>query len=429
MNLSKKKVCIVGLGYVGFPLLCAIAKNGQYTTCGFDISQKQIGLIQKGVPPIDDKQAAEDMQTVQFEVSTDPAIMQDSDFFVVCVPTPVNDDHLPDLSPVKSAIIALSPYVENGSTIILESTVNPGVSEEIVIPLLEEKTGMKVKINFHVAHCPERINPGDKKWNVYNIPRNIGATTKEACKMVADFYRSFLSADINEMTSLKVAEATKIIENTFRDINIAYVNELAKSFSVLGIDLLEVMSGASNKPFAFMPHFPGCGVGGHCIPVDPYYLIERAQKSGFEHQFLKLAREINNSMPAYTISQLKDALSSTGNSIDNSKIGVLGIAYKGNVADKRESPALKIIKLLQGYKAELFVFDPYFPEESNVNSIKDLLEKVDAVIIATEHEEFKQITPQNYANTGIKVVIDGKNIYHSVDFSQTEIILKGIGYG
>ena len=429
MQKDKMKIGVIGLGYVGFPLACTIAKNKSYKVFGFDLSKEKIDLINQKKSPIEDKQAEKDIKTVKITASTDPEILKDSDIFIVCVPTPVFNDHTPDLDPIKNATKTISKYLKNGSLVIIESTINPGVCEEVIIPILETETKLKSGKDFDLAHCPERINPGDPKWNVYNIPCNIGATTPQACKKAANFYRSFINAEINEMSSLKTAEATKIIENTFRDINIAYVNELAKSFDILGIDLTEVIRGASNKPFAFMPHFPSFGVGGHCIPVDPYYLIERAKKSGFDHKFVRIAREINNSMPQYTVDLLTDALNSIGKPIKNTRIGILGISFKANISDKRESPALTIIKLLQKKGANLSIFDPYCLKDSTGNSLEELLQNVDAVLIATDHKEFKKLTPLDFQKHNIKVVIDGKNIYDKQAFLGTDIIYKGIGRG
>ena len=260
------------------------------------------------------------MKEVDFNCSNNSEIISGSDVYIVCVPTPVLNDYTPDLEPVKTATSIISKYLQKNQIVVIESTINPGVCEEVVKPILEDNTGMLAGVDFDIAHCPERINPGDPVWNVYNIPRNIGSTRQEVTKSIAELYRSFISNEINEMPDLKTTEATKIIENTFRDINIAYVNELAKSFDVLGIDLVTVIKGASNKPFAFMPHYPSCGVGGHCIPVDPYYLIERAKKSGFDHKYLKLAREINNSMPNYTIDLLTIGLNEFEKSVKGTKL-------------------------------------------------------------------------------------------------------------
>lgn len=421
------KVSVIGLGYVGLPLACAIAKLTDDEVVGYDYNPKKIDAINNGECPIDDKQCSDDLKEVKFAISSESDIISGSDIFFVCVPTPVLNDYTPDLIPVKSSVETISKYLKKGDIVVIESTINPGVCDEIVVPLLENKTGLKVGVDFNVAHCPERINPGDPKWNVYNIPRNIGSTSLESTRKTADFYRKFISGEINEMPDLKTAEATKIIENTFRDINIAFVNELAKSFDVLEIDLVTVIKGASNKPFAFMPHYPGCGVGGHCIPVDPYYLIERAKQSGFDHKYLKLAREINNSMPAYTIELLSDALNEFEKPIRGTKIALLGLSYKANVGDIRESPSLKIQTMLFDKKADLKVFDPYFLELSHENTLEETLKNSEAVLICTDHDDFKNLTPKYLEKFGVRIVIDGKNCLDKTLFNQSNIYYKGIG--
>lgn len=428
------KVAVIGLGYVGLPLAVAIAKSNKYNLVGFDLSESKINDIKNKICPIDDKTCAEELRVADFEVSTNTSILTDTDIFIICVPTPVLDDYSPDLTPLLSAseivgniILSEKATYHKHRYIIVESTINPGVCDEVILPLIEEKTSLKVNIDFDLAHCPERINPGDEKWNVYNIPRNIGSTSLEATSFLADFYRSVIQSEINELPDLKTTEATKIIENTFRDINIAFVNELAKSFDVLGIDLMTVLKGASNKPFAFMPHFPSCGVGGHCIPVDPYYLIERAKQSGFDHKFLKLAREINNSMPAYTVNLLADGLNENARAIKGTKIGLLGMSYKANVGDLRESPSIEIRQLLIEKGAELEVFDPYFSDLSTCQSLEDLLTKVDAILIATDHTEFKAIDYNLLQKHNINLVIDGKNCLDKAAIKSSGIYYKGIG--
>lgn len=397
--MIKNKVAIIGLGYVGLPLAKLIAKNELYDVHGFDLEK------------IDFPQA-----------STDPSTINESEYIIVCVPTPVKDDKEPNLTPLKSACQTIAAQLEKGQKIIIESTVNPGICEEVVLPILEE-SGLKGGTDFELSHCPERINPGDPKWKVSNIPRNIGSLTKEGNKVVADFYRSFIEAEVSEMSCLKVAEATKVIENTFRDINIAYVNELAKSFDIMGIDLHEVIQGASNKPFSFMPHFPGCGVGGHCIPVDPYYLINRAKQAGFDHSFLKKAREINNSMPAYTVQLLADKLD-----LKNAHIALLGISYKANVSDLRESPSHQIIKILQKKGAHIHKFDPHLPDHSDHPTLEETLEASDALILCTFHDEFATISPELLKKHGIKIVIDGRNCLNKQEIIDAGIIYKGIGH-
>ncbi|HRP01423.1 MAG TPA: nucleotide sugar dehydrogenase [Candidatus Kapabacteria bacterium] len=421
------KVSIIGLGYVGLPLACAIAIKTNNEVIGFDKNPTKIESIKKGICPIDDEQCKKDLQVVNLNVDFESKIISNSDIYIICVPTPVLNDYTPDLTPVKTASYEVAKYLKKGQNVIIESTINPGVCEEVVVPILEQETGLKVGIDFNVAHCPERINPGDPNWNVYNIPRNIGSTSEEATKLLANFYRSFVSAEINEMPNLKTAEATKIIENTFRDINIAFVNELSKSFDVLGIDLMAVIKGASNKPFAFMPHFPSCGVGGHCIPVDPYYLIERAKQSGFDHKFLKLAREINNSMPEYTIDLLIDALNEYELPIKNTKIGLLGLSYKADVGDIRESPSIKLQNFLIEKGADLYVYDPYFLDKSNTKSLDEILDKSFAILIATNHNIFTNLNSETLIKHNIKIVIDGKNCLDKKDILNAGLYYKGIG--
>ncbi len=422
------KIAIIGLGYVGLPLACAIDLKTSHEVVGYDYHSQKIGKIRNRQCPIDDFQCSEDLKITKFIVSDKADIMTDSDIFIICVPTPVLNDYTPDLTPLKSGVEAVLPYIKKGCYVVVESTINPGVCDEIVIPMIEDSIDLKAGIDFDVAHCPERINPGDQFWNVYNIPRNIGSTRPEATKVLADFYRSFISGEINEMPNLKTVEATKIIENTFRDINIAFVNELAKSFDVLNIDLMAVIKGASNKPFAFLPHFPGCGVGGHCIPVDPYYLIERAKQSGFDHKLLKLAREINNSMPEYTVEKLTDALNILERPIKNTPIALLGLSYKANVGDLRESPSVILKSILLEKQAATFVYDPFFPEHSNVESLEKALENSYAVVLATDHNIFKEkLTPEFLLKYNIRIVIDGKNCLDKENIIKAGILYKGIG--
>ena len=421
-----KKVSVIGLGYVGLPLLVAIAKSKKYEAVGYDLDQKKIKLIKSGKSPIQDEAAEEFLQKNKLTVSDKENILSDSDVFIVCVPTPVHDDHNPDYGPVISATKIAGKYLSAGAHFVLESTVNPGTSDEIVIPILEELTSLKAGKDFNVTHCPERINPGDPKWSVYNIPRNIGSISKELNSEVANFYRSFLpKATINEVESLQIAEATKIVENTFRDINIAYVNELAQSFDKMGIDLYQTLQAASNKPFGFMPHWPGCGVGGHCIAVDPYYLIRQAGKKGFNHKFLKLAREINNSMPHYCVSKLVKALNEVKLPVKDTKVALLGLSYKADVGDIRESPSLEIESELLKLGADLTVYDKYF--ERSQKDLKKIIEQAEAVVIATAHKEIVEQLPELLKKSKVRVVIDGRNCLQLSEQLKKRIVYKGIG--
>lgn len=309
---------------------------------------------------------------------------------------------------------------------ILESTVSPGTTEEVVIPILE-KSGLKAGEDFFIAHCPERIDPGNKKWDVRNIPRVIGGINQESTELAYELYRQIIDADVMKLSSLMNAEATKIVENTFRDVNIAFVNEMAKSFDKIGIDVKEVVDAAATKPFGFMAHYSGCGVGGHCIAVDPYYLIDKAEKKGFNHRFLKLAREINNSMPHYTVNKIAIGLNKIGKSVKNSSIAILGLAYKGGVDDTRESPAYQIIKELKEMGAKITVYDPYVINESTVKTLDEALYNKDSVVIVTDHPEFKKINAEKLKDNNVKVVIDGRNILDKKEIQNQEIVYEGIG--
>jgi nucleotide sugar dehydrogenase len=388
------KICVVGLGYVGLPVAELCVKKG-FDVYGFDVDKKKIDSINKGVSTIMDVKSV-----IGIKANNDPSIIKKTDIIIVCVPTPVDNKYHPDLKPVISAINLIKDNMTKGALIIIESTINPGVTEEIIKPILEEK--FKDGKDYYLAHCPERVNPGDKKWNVENLPRVIGSTTITGLEKAYAFYSSILTSQVMKMSSVKTAEAVKIVENSFRDINIAFVNELAMSFDKIGIDTTEVIKGAATKPFAFMAHYPSCGVGGHCIPVDPYYLIEKAKEMGFTHHFLTLAREINNSMPSYTIKLISDELNKLNKSVKDTKIGILGVAYKGGVSDIRESPAIIIINQLKKMGAELRIYDPYVKEYTNSN-LNEVME-CDCIVICTEHPEFKEF---DYSK--VKAVIDGKN--------------------
>ncbi|MGH7936418.1 MAG: nucleotide sugar dehydrogenase, partial [Chthoniobacterales bacterium] len=284
-RVSNETVAVVGLGYVGLPLSILAHARG-YAVRGIDIDAGKRAEIKSGSVPDLAEPFLEELRASPFPVSGQFAEIAAADIIVVCVPTPVDEEHNPDLSPVVSACERIAAFLRKGQLFILESTVHPGTCEEIIIPLLEKISGLRAGKDFGVAHCPERINPGDKYWPVQRIPRVVGATDVRALERAADFYRSILDALVYEMKNIREAEAVKVVENSFRDINIAFVNELAMSFSKLGIDVMNVIEGAATKPFSFMPHYPGCGVGGHCIPVDPYYLIRYAKQNGFSHEFL-----------------------------------------------------------------------------------------------------------------------------------------------
>ena len=421
----KKAVCIIGLGYVGLPLAIRSSEKG-YETYGLDSDARKVALINKQKSPIKEKFLEDNLPKFPIVASTDEKVIAKADIVLICVPTPVDKNYYPDLGPVISATQMVTRNLKKGALVVLESTVNPGVSEEIIAPIFEA-AGFKIGRDVFIAHCPERIDPGNAKWNVTNLPRVVGSFDKKGLAMALEYYKDITTGEVRPMKSIREAEAVKIVENSFRDINIAFVNELAKSFDKLDIDIKDVIEGASTK-FSFMPHFPGCGVGGHCIPVDPYYLIERAKASGFDHKFLRTAREINNSMPEYTVNLLQSALNKIKKPMRGTVVGVLGIAYKANIDDLRESPSIKIIELAKKLHAKVLTYDPYILEKSTEKSLAQILKKSEALIIVTNHAEFEKIDPKVFKKNNIKVIIDGKNCLDKKAIEKLGIVYKGIGH-
>lgn len=424
MNKKSKKVVIVGLGYVGLPLAILAYRKG-YQVKGIVRDQDKARDINKGICPFKDKELDKLLKKYPVFATTDFSVISEADIIISCVPTPITENNYPDFEPIITSSAKIGKYLKKGSLVILESTVNPGATETVMIPILEVTSHMKSGTDFYVSHCPERINPGDKIWDVEKIPRVVGSLNKTGLDLTLDYYRSILKGGVRAMKSIREAEAVKIVENCFRDVNIAFVNELAMSFANLGIDVMDVLEGAATKPFAFLKHLPGCGVGGHCIPVDPYYLIDYAGKMGFNHNFLALARKINNNMPQYTVDLLLKAAKKNGGI--NPHVAVLGLAYKADIGDTRESPAFDILKILEERKIPYDVYDPYVIGKSTKPNLEKVLEGKSAVIIATDHKEFSKITPQMLLDKKIKVVVDGRNCLAKDKFMEAGIIYQGIG--
>ena len=426
-----KTITIVGLGYVGLPLACLCAEKGNMVY-GLDIDKRKIEFINRGESPIEDEYLSNKLKNPKIKIhatsNPDECIFK-SDVVIICVPTPVDKNNAPDLTALMSAALTVSRHINKNSILVVESTIYPGTIEEVMLPILQKEKFDAFKNDLFVAHCPERIDPGNKKWTIEMLPRVVGGITKEATKKAAEFYRSIIGANVMELTSVKAAEATKIMENTFRDVNIAFVNEMAQSFDKAGIDIMEVIKGASTKPFAFMPHYPGAGVGGHCISVDPYYLIEKAKQLGFNHRFLILARQINNAMPEYAVELLENELHKIKKQIKGAKVGVLGLSYKANVDDIRESPAFEVIRALKTKGADVFVFDPHVKNNSNINteSLNDLLTKSDYIVLVTDHNEFRNMDLENLKRHKIIGIIDGRNCLDKEKIKLLGIFYHGIG--
>jgi len=427
---GKPVVCVIGLGYVGFPLAAVIANNG-YTVYGFDNDLEKLSRIEKGENIFHEAFLDEILPNIKINTFHDPRLMQLMDIFIICVPTPVDGKHNPDLGPVINASETVAKNMRPGALVVLESTVNPGVSEEIVAPIFE-KAGFVVGKDVFISHCPERINPGDeyKGWNVSNLPRVVGSMDEEGLRRSVEFYKTIITGEIVPMENIREAEAVKILENAFRDINIAFINEMAMSYARLGIDITNVIRGAASKPYAFMPHRPGCGVGGHCIPVDPYYMIEKGKENDFEHKFLSAARHINDGMADYTVELLQDKLNEVGMAVKGTPVGVLGISYKADVGDVRESPALRIIDKIKKLDADLMAFDPYIKKMekfSTAETLEEILTRSDALVIVTDHDAFKNIPVEDYVKYGIKVIVDGRNCLDKKAIRAAGIVYAGIG--
>ena len=413
----EKTITIIGLGYVGLPL--ALLAATKYPKCkGVDISERRIKEINEKTVSIDDFFAADLFQSTTLKVSTK---VETSDIYVVCVPTPVNERNEPDLSPVLSALDLIKPVLNDNQLIIIESTIYPGMCEEVIEPYLSSS-----RKKYLLAHCPERVNPGDHQWHVGNIPRVVGGMDEVAASMASDFYSVLIDASVKKLNSIRSAEATKVLENIFRDVNIALMNEMAQAFYRMDIDVVEVIEAASTKPFAFMPHWPGVGVGGHCIAVDPYYMIEKGRQAGFDHEFLKLARKINSNMPIYTVNLLQNALNQMGMPTQGIKVGVYGLSYKANIGDIRESPSLDIIKKLKTEKkASVKAFDPYILSDSDVVSLDELIKWADALLICTAHDEIVEYPTKKLAK--LLLVVDGRNCLNPENIKSMGIKYKGIG--
>ncbi|HTR18827.1 MAG TPA: nucleotide sugar dehydrogenase [Candidatus Paceibacterota bacterium] len=418
------KLAVLGLGYVGLPLSILAASKG-FEVIGFDIDEVKVAQLEKREANFLDQTAADAFRDTQnLSVSSDESTLDGADVFIICVPTPVRHDRQPDLEPLEGAARIAGRHLTEGGLVVVESTVNPGVCEEVVLPLLEEASGLS-REEFLFAHCPERVNPGDERWDAEHIPRVIGGLNAESLSKALSIYSSFIDAKLLPMGSIKEAEAVKMVENSFRDINIAFVNELAMAFDKAGIDIVNVIKGASTKPFGFMPHYPGAGVGGHCIPVDPYYLIRYGRDNGFEHEFLLTARRINERMPRYVVDRLASAFRQRKLKFSGARVALLGLSYKKDIPDVRESPALVIREKLEQAGATVAVFDPYVGGAGR--SLEEALRGAQAVVIATDHTMFCHLTPRQFEEFGISIVIDGRNCLDKKLFEKSAILYRGIG--
>lgn len=406
-------IAVVGLGYVGLPLAVEKAKAG-FKVIGFDIQQSRVDQVNKGINYIGDVVDEELDQLVKegvFQATTDYTRIKEVDAVAICVPTPLDIYKQPDTSFVENSTKEIAKNVNKGTLIVLESTTYPGTTEEIVKPALEN-TGLKCGEDVFIAYSPERVDPGNKQFKTKNTPKVVGGVTKKCTTVAATLYRSVLQSDVHEVSSPAVAEMEKIFENTFRHINIALANEMAILCQKMNIDVWEVIDAAKTKPYGFMAFYPGPGLGGHCIPIDPFYLTYKAREFNYHTKLIELAGEINNSMPDFVINRIMHILNEEGKSLHGSNVLVLGVAYKKDIDDVRESPALSILHGLKASGAKFKVVDPHVPSFKLDNEVietvdlsKDLLEKADIVLLVTDHSNFDYSLISDYAN----VMFDTRN--------------------
>src|SRR5437762_5249980 len=365
INLIKDKrarVGVVGLGYVGLPLLTEFAGKG-FNTIGFEVDERKAAQINAGQSYIGDVASSlvkELVDAGRLRATTDFDNLKECDAIIICVPTPLRKTNEPDVSFILAAAEEIKQRLRRGQLVILESTTYPGTTDEVLLPMLQE-TGLKLDEDFLLAFSPERVDPGNPHFQTHNIPKVVGGVTDDSTEAAVCLYSQIVN-EVHAVSSARVAEAAKLLENTFRAVNIGMANEMARLCYALGIDTWEVIGAAATKPFGFMPLYPGPGIGGHCIPLDPHYLSWKARQHGFDSQFITLAENINSSMPRYVAGLVRDALNEQEKSVKGSKILILGVAYKKDIDDMRESPALSVIDLLRSRGADVVYHDPHVSE-------------------------------------------------------------------
>jgi UDP-N-acetyl-D-glucosamine dehydrogenase len=396
IQTRKARIGVIGLGYVGLPLVKTFLQKG-FDVTGFDVDAKKVDMLNRGRTYIRHISTAElkgFLSRKAFRATADFSRLKDADAILICVPTPLDGHGAPDLSYVLNSTITVAEHIRKGQLVVLESTTYPGTTDEEMLPILEAG-GLKGGRDFFLAFSPEREDPGNKEFSTATTPKVVGGLTPDCLKLAKALYDQIIVRTV-PVSSTKAAESTKLLENIFRSVNIALVNELKMIFDRMGIDVWEVIRAASSKPFGFMPFFPGPGLGGHCIPIDPFYLTWKAKEVDYQTKYIELAGEINTFMPYYVINKTIEALNARGTTIKGARVLVLGLAYKKDIDDSRESPSLKIISLFRGKGAKVSYNDPYVPkvvghreypglELDSVRLTKGLLKKADAVVIATDH--------------------------------------------
>ena len=412
INNKTAKVGVVGLGYVGLPLAVEKANAG-YQTIGFDVQDEKVNMVNEGknyIGDVVDETLKKLVEDGSLRATTDFSFVKDVDTICICVPTPLDLYKQPDLSYVVSSTKSVAEYLHKGMLVILESTTYPGTTEEVLKPILEE-SGLKCGEDFFLAFSPERVDPGNKQFNTKNTPKVVGGCTEECTEVAAALYRNILEGDIHTVSSPAVAEMEKILENTFRNINIGLANEMAILCNRMGIDVWEVIDAAKTKPYGFMPFYPGPGLGGHCIPLDPFYLEWKAKEYDYHTRLIETSGEINDSMPEFVLDNVMKILNKHKKALNGAKVLLMGVSYKNDIDDYRESPAFKVIELLEKNGADLMVNDPYCPvskyKDKTYHSVDwtEVIDDADIVIITTNHScyDYESIVAR------AKVVYDTRN--------------------
>jgi UDP-N-acetyl-D-glucosamine dehydrogenase len=386
-----RRVAVVGAGYVGLPLARVFTDAGKNVVL-LDVSEERVAAILRGESPIEDVPSDElrRLLTAGLKATTDYDVLVEADAIVIALPTPLSKQREPDLSIVLGAVEAIAARLRPGQLVVLESTTYPGTTRDEVLPILERVSGLEVGVDFHLAFSPERVDPGRTDWTTSTVPKVVGGITPACGELAAALYGAAIRS-VHPVGSPEAAELTKLLENIFRSVNIALVNELAQLCERMGIDVWEVIDAAATKPFGFMSFQPGPGLGGHCIPVDPFYLTWKAREYGFATEFIELAGKVNESMPYYCRSRISQALNhSAGVALSRARLLVLGVSYKKDVADMRESPALKLIELLRGAGADVAYHDPHVPALPGLELRSQPLDPAayHAVVIVTDHSAF-----------------------------------------
>jgi len=429
-------VAVIGLGYVGLPLATAFAKAG-FRVTGVDVNQDKVDAIGAGrsyIPDVPDADVASHVQSGRLTATIDYDVLREVDAIFICVPTPYDAQRAPDLSFIEDASEGIKLRLRSDQLIVLQSTTYPGTTKEVVQPILEQ-SGLKAGEDFYLAFSPERIDPGNKQWSAYNTPKVVGGLTPECTRLACDLL-SQMGALVHPVSSTQAAELTKLLENTFRAVNIALVNELALLTERMGIDFWEVVEAAKTKPFGFMPFYPGPGVGGHCIPIDPYYLSWKAREYDYYTEFIELAGEVNQAMTYHVVDLISQALSSHGKPMHGARVLVLGVAFKGDIDDARNSPAERIIELLLSRGAQVAYHDPYVPryrvggdvfhrqptELASVELTQEEIVAADCVVIVTNHSDVDYARVVEQA----KLVVDTRNVTADLPDEEKKIVRLGV---